>query len=53
MALKYSKIEIFTNEEANFRGIPLYKAVVQHVLGLKIAARCLVTRCMEDRKSVE
>lgn len=47
MALKYSKIEIFTNEEANFRGIPLYKAVVQHVLGLKIAARCLVTRCME------
>jgi CBS domain-containing protein len=47
MALKYSKIEIFTNEEANFRGIPLYKAVVQYVLGLKIAARCLVTRCME------
>lgn len=47
MALKYSKIEIFTNEEANYRGIPLYKAVVQYVLGLKIAARCLVTRCME------
>lgn len=47
MALKYSKIEIFTNEEANFRSIPLYKAVVQYVLGLKIAARCLVTRCME------
>jgi len=47
MALKYSKIEIFTNEEANFRGIPLYKAVVQYALGLKIAARCLVTRCME------
>jgi CBS domain-containing protein len=47
MALKYSKIEIFTNEEANFKGIPLYKAVVQYALGLKIAARCLVTRCME------
>lgn len=47
MALRYSKIEIFTNEETNYRGIHLYKAVVRYVLGLKIAARCLVTRCME------
>jgi len=47
MALRYSKIEIFTNEEAVHRGAPLYKAVVQYVLGLKIAARCLVSRCME------
>lgn len=47
MALRYSKIEIFTNEEAVHGGAPLYKAVVQYVLGLKIAARCLVARCME------
>ncbi len=47
MALRYSKIEIFTNEETNYRGTHLYKAVVQYILGLKIAARCMVARCME------
>jgi CBS domain-containing protein len=40
-------IRIFTNEEAVYRGNPAYKAVVQYISGLKIAARCLVTRCME------
>ncbi len=46
MPLKYSIIEIFTSEEASYHGIPLYKAVSKHILELKIAARCLVTRCM-------
>ena len=46
MPFKYSKIEIFTNEEAVYRGNPLFKAAVQYVSGLKIAARCLVTRCI-------
>ena len=47
MPFKYSKIEIFTNEEAVYQGAPLYRAVVQYVSGLKIAARCLVTRCLD------
>ncbi len=46
MPLKYSIIEIFTSEEAHYHGTPLYKAVSKHILELKIAARCLVTRCM-------
>jgi len=44
MALKFSVIEIFTNEEMRHKGKPLYEAVVEHVKGLKLAARCLVTR---------
>ena len=47
MPFKYSTIEIFTNEEAVYKGSPLYRAVVQYVSSLRIAARCLVTRCMD------
>jgi len=47
MPLKYSIIEIFTSEEAMYKGRPLYKEVVRYISGLKIAARCLVSRCME------
>ena len=44
---QYKKIEIFTSEEAQWQGRPLYAAVVQFVHDLKIAARCLVTRGIE------
>jgi len=44
MPLEYSMIEIFTNEEARCKGKPLGEAVVDYVRGLKIAARCIVTR---------
>ncbi len=47
MSLRYSEIQIFTDEEANCNGTSLYKAVVKYILDLKIAARCLVTRCIE------
>jgi CBS domain-containing protein len=47
MSLKYSEIEIFTNEEARYQGRPLYEAVVQHIRELKIAARCMVMRGIE------
>jgi CBS domain-containing protein len=43
----YKLIEIFADEEARWRGEPLYKAIVQMVHDLKIAARCLVTRGIE------
>ena len=44
---QYKKIEIFTSEEARWKGRPLYAAIVQYVHDLKIAARCLVTRGIE------
>ena len=42
--LNYKLIEIFADEQARWRGEPLYKAIVQMMHDLKIAARCLVTR---------
>jgi CBS domain-containing protein len=42
--LNYKAIEILTSEDARFRNKPLAEAVVQYVRGLKIAARCIVTR---------
>ncbi len=42
--LHYKVIEIFTSEEARWGGKQLYGAVVRRVSGLKIAARCFVTR---------
>jgi CBS domain-containing protein len=44
--LQYKVIEIFTSETARWKGRPLNEAVVQYVHGLKIAARCLVTRAI-------
>lgn len=41
---QYKIIEIFTSEEAHWRGEPLHAAIVQIVHDLKIAARCLVTK---------
>ena len=42
--LNYKAIEIFTSEDARYRKKPLVDAVLQYVRGLKIAARCIVTR---------
>ncbi|MCL2459102.1 MAG: DUF190 domain-containing protein [Desulfobulbus sp.] len=42
--LDYKTIEIFTNEEARHQGRPVADAVIQYIRGLKIAARCMVTR---------
>ncbi|NJL59269.1 MAG: CBS domain-containing protein [Desulfobacteraceae bacterium] len=47
MSLKYSLIEIFTNEEARYRERPLYEAVVWYIRGLKSATRCMVSRGIE------
>jgi CBS domain-containing protein len=45
--LKYKLIEIFTSEEARWKGQPLHSAVVETISGLKIAGRCIVTRGIE------
>jgi CBS domain-containing protein len=45
--LQYKVIEIFTSEEARMDRRPLYSAIVEHVNGLKIAARTIVTRGIE------
>ncbi|MCL2340418.1 MAG: DUF190 domain-containing protein [Proteobacteria bacterium] len=42
--LNYQVIEIFTSEEARSQGKPVADAVIQYIRGLKIAARCMVTR---------
>ncbi|MFH2219485.1 MAG: DUF190 domain-containing protein [Pseudomonadota bacterium] len=47
MPLKYSVIEIFSNEEARCKGKPLSEAVLEYIRGLKIASRCIVTRGIE------
>lgn len=44
MPLEYSMIEIFSSEEVRYDGKPLAEAMVEFVRGLKIAARCIVTR---------
>ena len=45
--LKYKCIEIFTSEDARWRGQPIHGAIVRYVSGLKIAARSIVTRGVE------
>jgi CBS domain-containing protein len=45
--LSYKIIEIFTSEEARWRGGPLAEAIVQHVRSLKIAARTMVARATQ------
>lgn len=42
--LNYKAIEIFTNEDARYRGKPIADAVIDYIRDLKIAARCIVTR---------
>jgi CBS domain-containing protein len=46
MAMNYRLITIYTAEEVRSKGRPLLDAVVDYVKGLKIAARCVVTRAM-------
>jgi CBS domain-containing protein len=45
--LKYKVIEIFTSEQAHWKGHAVYKTVVKYVNDLKIAARTLVTKGVE------
>lgn len=42
--LDYKVIEVFTSEEARWRGISLANAMVQYIRDLKIPARCMVAR---------
>ena len=42
--LNYKGIEIFTSEAARYKKKPLIDAVIAYIHGLKIAARCVVTR---------
>ncbi|MGD9332355.1 MAG: DUF190 domain-containing protein [Desulfobacterales bacterium] len=44
MAMNYRLITVYTAEEIRRQGKPLYEAVVDYVKGLKIAARCFVSR---------
>ncbi len=44
MTIRYSVIEIFTSEGVRCRKRLLYEQVLDHVRGLKIAARCTVFR---------
>lgn len=47
MSLPYTIVRIYTSEEARCDGKPLPQAVVNYVHGLKVAARCLVTKAVE------
>ena len=47
MSLKYSIIEIFTSEEVQFEGKQIQDAIVQYIMNLKIAARCIVSRSIQ------
>lgn len=42
--LKYKGIEIFTSEQARYGKKTVVDAILEYVQGLKIAARCIVTR---------
>lgn len=54
--LRYNAIEIFTSEQARIGGQPAVDAVIEYIRGLKIAARCIVTRgvagCYENGEVV-
>jgi CBS domain-containing protein len=56
MMLHYNAIEIFTSEQARIGGQPAVDAVLEYIRGLKIAARCIVTRgiagCYENGEVV-
>lgn len=44
MSPRYSVIEVFTSEAARYQHKSVAEAIVQFVRGLKIAARCIVSR---------
>jgi len=45
--MRYTIIEVFTSEDIRWHGNPVHTAIVNYVSGLKIAARCIVTRGKE------
>lgn len=42
--MNYKLIQIFTSEDARCHGKPLSDVMLTFVRGLKVAARCLMTR---------
>lgn len=44
MTIKYNVIEVFTSEDAKWKGRPVWEVVVEHVRELGIAARVMVSR---------
>ncbi len=44
--LTYKVIEIFTSEQARYKGSPLHEAIVRMVARQRSAARCIVTRAV-------
>ena len=46
MPLNYCIIEVYTSEEARWRGRPLAEAILDHVLKAQVAARCLVFKAV-------
>jgi CBS domain-containing protein len=44
MIMKYNVIEIFTSEEAHWKGRPVPEMVIEAVQKTKISARCMVTK---------
>ncbi len=46
MSLTYTVVKIFAGEESSYNGKPLPMAIVDFVSGLKISARCLVTKAV-------
>ena len=44
MPLLYTVVRIYTSEEARYEGKPLSQAILNYVHGLKISARCLVSK---------
>jgi len=46
MPMRYNVIEIFTSEEARWRGQPLADAIVGFVREARLAARCIVSRAI-------
>lgn len=45
MGISYTVIELFTSEEARWgKGVAIVSGIIEYVAGLKIGARCMVTR---------
>jgi CBS domain-containing protein len=42
--MNYKAIEVYTSEDVRWRGKPVFDAILAFVRGLKVAARCTVTR---------
>jgi len=44
MPLPYTIVKIYTDEDSRHEGKPVYQAISRFIQGLKISARCMVTR---------